>query len=123
MSAIGPVTAHHTEDGRVCVHVVVTDFVQGAASGDLGPGHAVPELPTGTHGTGARLRNISAQVEGIELLAVRPDGFEGTIPELVGLMTSAASPATGREPFGGAETGSTFRHRPRHQRGTRDHSC
>ena len=51
MSAIGPVTAHHTEDGRVCVHVVVTDFVQGAASGDLGPGHAVPELPTGTHGT------------------------------------------------------------------------
>jgi hypothetical protein len=63
------------------------------------------------------------QVEGIELLAVSPDGFEGTIPELVGLMTSAAWPATGREPFGGAETGSSSRHRPRHQRGTRDHSC
>lgn len=80
-------------------HVRVDVLATGVGSAISGPCAAVAQMQVivtrFTLGPGESL--AAHQVEGIELLAVNPDGLEIAIPALDRLMTPAASPATVRK--------------------------
>ena len=60
--------------------------------GDIDRQTIAGAISTGTHGTGAKLRNISAQVEGIELVLA-----DGSVRELGGIVVPplASEPPAG----------------------------
>jgi hypothetical protein len=91
-------------------HARVEVLVTGIGAAVAGPCAAVAQNQVSvTRFTLGPGEGLSAhQVEGVELLAVNPDGLEVTIPDADPLMTPAASPATGREPLSRSGNGVVF---------------